>query len=110
VLGATLSLIPPIFAAPIAGFEQYYNAVLVACTAPVGNIESCTVAINEYAGVLVGSVELPEANESFSALRSEVYDVNDAIADNEAFRDEVDDLFELLLPDSGAVGTLQSLV
>ena len=88
--------------APVAGFEAQYAAVLANCTLPDGTVPLCEAAINAYSGALVSaSVDLAEANASFTAARQEVFGVN---APNEPFQVEIDALFELLLPDSGAIG------
>jgi vacuolar-type H+-ATPase subunit D/Vma8 len=110
VLASTLIFSVPAVGAPVAGFESYYADVVTSCTVPVGTRAACETAINAYATVLVATVELDEANASFSALRKEVYDINNVSEENEQFRDEIDALFELLLPESGAVlGEQQSL-
>jgi hypothetical protein len=75
------------------------------CTIPAGTVVLCEAAINAYAAAIVPVVDLPEANLSFSALRLEVFDGNAA---DVPFQTLIDDLFELLLPDSGAIGALAS--
>lgn len=92
-------------AAPVPGYEALYNAVFVNCTLPDGTLQTCEAAINEYAGALVAAVELPVANQSFTELRLEVFDANAA---DEEFQADIDALFELLLPDSGALGIATS--
>lgn len=93
------------FAAPITGYEALYQAVFTDCTLPNGTVERCENAINAYATAIVAEVDLSAANLSFSALRQEVFDAN--VVD-EPFQIEIDELFELLLPDSGAIGALAS--
>lgn len=100
------------FAAPVPGFEAQYSAVFASCTIPAGPVpvpaaastaarSACEAAINAYSGALATSVELAVANESFTALRLEVFAAN---APDKAFQTMIDALFELLLPDSGALG------
>ena len=95
-------------AAPIAGFDALYNAVFANCTLPNGTVPLCEAAINAYSGALVAAdISIDEANASFTALRGEVFAVN---APNEPFQIEIDALFELLLPNSGAIGATPSPV
>lgn len=94
-------------AAPVPGYESLYNAVYVNCTLPNGTVQSCEAAINAYAQALVAAVELNVANQSFTELRQEVFAANAA---DEEFQAEIDALFELLLPDSGAIGAAASPV
>jgi hypothetical protein len=88
-------------AAPVPGYEGLYNTVYTSCTLPDGTLAACETAINAYAGALVSSVALEAANQSFTELRQEVYAAN---APDPQFRADIDALFELLLPDSGAIG------
>ena len=88
-------------AAPVPGFESFYDAVFASCTLPDGTLPACETAINAYAGALVAAdIPIETANESFIALRAAVYVANAA---DEAFQIDIDALFELLLPDSGAI-------
>lgn len=87
-------------AAPVPGYEAQYTAVVTACTLPSDSLPDCEASINNYAGDLVGIVDLAVANESFVALRAEVFAANEP---DEPFQEAVDALFELLLPDSGAI-------
>ncbi|MGV8832909.1 MAG: hypothetical protein ACOH2N_13110 [Devosia sp.] len=89
-------------AAPVAGYEALYSAVSSACTIPAGTLAACETAINAYSGALASAVDLAVANASFTALRAEVFAIN---APNPEFQAQIDALFELLLPDSGALGT-----
>ena len=93
------------FAAPIDGYETLYQRVFTDCTIPAGTVVLCEAAINGYADAIVTAVDLAVANQSFSALRLEVFEGNAA---DEPFQTEIDALFELLLPDSGALGALAS--
>ena len=94
--------------APVAGFEAQYAAVFANCTLPNGTVPLCEAAINAYSGALVSAaVDLAEANASITALRQEVFGAN---APSEPFQIEIDALFELLLPDSGAIGASPSPV
>lgn len=97
-----LSVVPlsAAVAAPVPGFEDLYNAVFTACTLPAGELQACEAAINAYSGALVASTELSVANQSFTELRAEVFTANAA---DEQFQTDIDALFELLLPDSGAI-------
>jgi hypothetical protein len=87
--------------APIAGFESLYSTLITACSLPAGTVADCEVAINSYAGAIVDAVSLESANASFSEARAEVFSLN---ASDEPFQAEIDALFELLLPNSGAIG------
>jgi hypothetical protein len=89
-------------AAPVSGFEDQYSALIVACTLPVKELSICEDAINAYTGAIAGAVDIETANASLTSTRSEVFAANEA---DETYQSEVDDLFELLLPDSGDVGT-----
>lgn len=87
----------PAFAAPVPGFEALYNAVLTACTPPLGTPAACEAAINAYSSALVAAgVDPVVALQSFTALRAEV-------AANGG-GDVIEALFEQLLPESGAGG------
>ena len=90
-------------AAPVAGYESLYNATFTACSLPAGTVAACEAAINAYSAPLVSAVDIAVANESFTALRSEVFTANAA---NAEFQAQIDALFELLLPDSGALPTV----
>lgn len=92
-------------AAPVAGFEDLYSALIAACSLPTGTVGDCEVAINAYAGALVSSVDITVANTSFSEARVEVFGLNAA---DEEFQADIDALFELLLPDSGAIAPAAS--
>lgn len=102
-----LSVLPAATAAPVSGFEGLYTAVFTNCTIPLGTLETCEAAINAYAAALSAAVELEVANQSFTELRAEVFAAN--VAD-EPFQSDVDALFELLLPNSGALGPVVSPV
>lgn len=94
--------------APVEGFEAQYTAVFADCTLPNGTVSLCEAAINTYSGALVSAaIDLADANASFTALRQEVFTAN---APSEPFQLEIDALFELLLPDSGALGAAPSPV
>lgn len=99
--------LPGANAAPVPGFEDLYNTVFTSCTLPAGTLAACEAAINAYASALVANVELTVANQSFSELRLEVFAANAA---DEEFQADIDALFELLLPDSGAIGAVASPV
>lgn len=87
-------------AAPVPGFEAQYAALIAGCTLPDGTLPLCESAINNYAGDLVGIVDLAVANQSFTEARGEVFAANEP---DEPFQEAIDALFELLLPDSGAI-------
>jgi len=88
-------------ASPVPGYESFYTANYAACTLPNGTVAACETAINNHVSALVGGgVDTAEANNSFTALRSEVFSANSA---DEDFRAQIDALFEQLLPNSGAV-------
>lgn len=88
-------------AAPVAGFEALYNAVLTACTPPAGTPAACEAAINAYSAALVAAgVDPAVALQSFTELRAEVAAAGGG--------DVIDALFEELLPESGAVGGPQA--
>jgi hypothetical protein len=88
-------------AAPVPGFEGLYNAVLTACTPPVGTPAACEEAINAYAAALVAAgVDPAVALGSFTELRAEVRAAGGG--------DVIDALFEELLPESGFVGGPQA--
>jgi len=92
-------------AAPVPGFEALYGTLISSCSLPDGTIPACEAAINAYASALVGAVDLDAANLSFSAARLEVFELN---AVDEEFQASIDALFELLLPESGAIGPVPS--
>ncbi|MNL19906.1 hypothetical protein D3C87_1411310 [compost metagenome] len=88
-------------AAPVAGFETLYDAVVVACTPPAGTPAACEAAINAYSAALVAAgVDPAVALRSFTELRAEVAAAGGG--------DVIDALFEELLPESGAVGGNQA--
>ena len=88
-------------AAPVPGFEDNYAANYAACVLPDGTVEACEDAINAHvAALLGGSVNEVDANNSFSALRREVFVANEP---DPVFQAQIDALFEQLLPESGAV-------
>lgn len=103
----SLSALPASNAAPVPGFEALYAALVTACSLPAGAVPDCEAAINAYSGAIVGAVDLTVANQSFTEVRAEVFATN---APNEEFQADIDALFELLLPDSGAVGGTPSPV
>ena len=89
------------FAAPVAGYETLYDALLTSCSLPTGTVPDCESAINAYSSPLVsGGVSLEQANLSFSSARQTVYAANES---DKGFQAEIDALFERLLPESGAV-------
>ncbi len=92
-------------AAPVLGFEGLYSAVAVACSVPTGTLAACEAAINAYAAALVANVDISVANKSFQELRGEVFTAN---APDQPFQADVDALFELLLPESGAIAPAAS--
>ena len=110
---ASMAMVGSTFAAPVPGFEGPYNTVFTDCTLPEGGfsadnreaeiaagLASCETAINGYADGLVEAVTIEVANVSFTELRSEVFAANEP---DEEWQALVDALFELLLPDSGAI-------
>ncbi|MDB5622809.1 MAG: hypothetical protein JWR39_1372 [Devosia sp.] len=98
---ALIPLAPAAYAAPVAGYESQYEAVRYNCSLPVGTVPNCETAINTYSGVLVtGGVSLDAANASFTAVRATVWTLNEP---DPEFQADIDALFELLLPDSGAL-------
>lgn len=105
VLGMSFSSASGIAAAPVSGNPDYvglYDAAFAQCTVPAGALSACETAINAYANrVVADGVDIATANESFSALRLEVFAANDS---DPAFQAQIDALFEELLPDSGAIG------
>lgn len=88
-------------AAPVLGYEGLYETLIADCSLPDGTVRACEVAINAYATALTTSVDLAVANGSFTEARLEVFAANAA---DEEFQAEIDALFELLLPESGALG------
>jgi len=108
-------------AAPVSGFEALYNAVYDNCVLPPNGVSTddavlqeeirvavqvCEAAINAYSGALVAAdIPLDIANDSFTALRLEVFDTNEP---STPFQEAIDALFELLLPGSGAIGVAAS--
>ncbi len=96
-------------AAPVPGYEGLYNAVAVACSLPsedtAADLAACEAAINAYAAALVANVDISVANKSFQELRAEVFAANEP---DEEFQADVDALFELLLPESGALAPAAS--
>lgn len=87
------------FAAPVSGFEALYEAALAACSPAGGAAPSaaaCEAAINAYSGALVtAGVDPAVALGSFTELRAEVAAAGGG--------DVIEQLFEQLLPDSGAL-------
>lgn len=87
----------PALAAAVPGFEGLYDAVLSACTPPLGTPAACEAAINAYSAALVEAGIDPEvALQSFTELRAEVRAAGGG--------DVIEALFEELLPESGAGG------
>lgn len=87
-------------AAPVPGFEALYQAVLDACP-PNGSLAATEAAINAYSAALVAANIDPEvALLSASELRIDAAEAGCG--------PEVDELFELLLPESGAIGDPQA--
>ena len=79
--------------APVAGFEAQYAAALAACT-PGGSPAACEAAINALSAAMIAAgVDQAVALQSFTELRSEVVAAGG-----------FEDIFEELLPESGAVG------
>ena len=105
VLGMSFSSASGIAAAPVSGNPDYvglYVAVFAQCTVPAGSLSACVSAFYAYANrVVADGVVFGTANESFSALRLEVFAANES---DPAFQAQIDALFEELLPDSGAIG------
>ena len=95
-LGATSGTV----AAPVPGFEGLYSTLIASCSLPDGTEAACEAAITAYADALVAAVDIEVANQSFSEARQEVFALN---ASDTAFQSAIDALFELLLPDSGAI-------
>lgn len=88
-------------AAPVAGFDAQYNAVVAACTAG-GTPARCEAAINLYSAALIAAGVAPDvALVSFTELRSEIGAANGG---NATLLAQVDGLFEELLPESGDLG------
>ncbi len=80
-------------AAPVPGFEAQYAAVLVACTPPAGTPAACEAAINALSAAMIAAgIPQDVALRSFTELRAEVVAAGG-----------FEDIFEQLLPDSGAV-------
>lgn len=98
VLG--LSAVGAVNAQPIAGYENLYATLITSCSLPNGTVEDCEDAINAYAGALVTTVDEAIANGSFTEARLTVFVANEP---DPVFQAEIDALFELLLPDSGAI-------
>lgn len=96
-LGATSGTV----AAPVPGFEGLYSTLIASCSLPDGTEVACEAAITAYADALVAAVDIEVANQSFSEARQEVFALNTS---DETFQAAIDALFELLLPDSGAIG------
>lgn len=96
----SLSALSMPLAAPVPGFEGLYNSVFTSCTLPDGTTAACESAINAYSGALVTAVDPATALQSFTELRAEVFAANAA---DTAFQAAIDALFELLLPESGAI-------
>ena len=93
-------------AAPVPGYETFYDATFAACTLPDGTVEACAASINAYTDALIsGGVSLDEANSSFTVLRADVFAANAA---DEEFAALIDALFEELLPESGAIGPVSA--
>lgn len=91
----------PAAAAPVAGFEALYDAVLTSCTPPAGTPAACEAAINAYSSALVtAGIDPVVALQSFTELRTEVAAAGGG--------DSIEALFEQLLPESGAVGGAQA--
>lgn len=90
-------------AAPVPGFEALYATLITSCSLPItdGKVGACEAAINTYSTALVVGTDIATANASFTEARQEVFALNAA---DEAFQAQIDALFELLLPDSGAIG------
>ncbi len=96
-LGATSGTV----AAPVPGFEGLYSTLIASCSLPDGTEAACEAAITAYADALVAAVDIEVANQSFSEARQEVFALNGG---DVTFQAAIDALFELLLPDSGAIG------
>ena len=91
----------PVVAAPVAGFEALYDAVVSQCTPPLGTPAACEAAINAYSSALVtAGVDPVVALQSFTEARAEVAALGGG--------DAIEGLFEELLPESGAVGGTQA--
>ena len=95
-----ISAVTAASAAPVGGYEALYATVIASCSLPNGTLEACEAAINGYSSALVVSVDISVANQSFSEARLEVFALN---APDPEFQARIDALFELLLPDSGAI-------
>lgn len=88
-------------AAAVPGFEALYTANFNACVLPNGTLADCEAAINAHVAALVsGNTDQALATASFQSLRAEVFATN---APDEDFQAAIDALFELLLPESGAI-------
>jgi hypothetical protein len=89
-------------AAPVPGYEALYAQLITSCSLPDedAKVAACEAAINTYSGALVVGTEISVANQSFTEARLEVFALN---ASDDEFQAEIDALFELLLPDSGAI-------
>lgn len=80
-------------AAPVPGFEAQYAAALAACTPATGTPAACEAAINALSAAMIAAgVPQDVALASFTELRSEVAAAGGFV-----------DIFEELLPESGAV-------
>src|SRR3982751_1175965 len=88
-------------ASPVPGFDAQYKAVFTSCTLPAGSHVACEAAINAYSSAVVAGASLAAAEISFQELRKEVFTGN---ATDSKFQLDIDALFELLLPNSGAIG------
>ena len=98
---ALIPLAPAAYAAPVSGYEALYQDVERHCSLPIGTLLDCENAINAYSNALIGAgVSLDAANASFQAVRAVVWTNNEP---DPEFQADIDALFELLLPDSGAL-------
>lgn len=91
----------PAFAEPVGGYDDLYNTMITACSLPDGTVLDCNDAITAYATALVNdNVDEDTSNKSFMEARAYVFEVNEP---DPEFQADIDALFELLLPNSGAI-------
>lgn len=87
----SLSAVSASIAAPVAGFEAQYSAVVAAC-APTGDAASCRAALAAYSSALVAAGIAPDvALVSLRELRADVAAAGGDLA-----------IFDELLPETAA--------
>ena len=96
-----LGFLSPAYAEPVGGYDALYNTMITACSLPDGAVLDCNDAITAYATALVNdNIDEDTSNKSFMEARAFVFEVN---APDPEFQADIDALFELLLPNSGAI-------